>query len=86
MRREWVDAITDTAEHAPPAGLVAAHFHLAEDGHGILNLAEWTDIPSHIAALESPTAGQRWEKTLTRHGIRFHSFERYHPNRSLTVG
>ncbi|MEV0282388.1 antibiotic biosynthesis monooxygenase [Streptomyces sp. NPDC050610] len=83
-RREWVDAITDAAGHEPPAGLVAAHFHLAEDGRGILNLAEWTDVESHIAALESP-AGQRWRDTLDRPGIRFDGFKRYHPNRSLTV-
>ncbi|MFH8979428.1 hypothetical protein [Streptomyces varsoviensis] len=85
LRREWIDSIAATPAGDEPAGLVAGHFHLAEDGRGILNLAEWTDIQSHIDWLDS-TTGQNWRNTLDRPGIHFRDFKRYHPHRSLKVG
>ncbi|MEV0262238.1 antibiotic biosynthesis monooxygenase [Streptomyces sp. NPDC050617] len=85
LRRKWIDSIADTTEHEPP-GLVAGHFHLAEDGRGILNLAEWTDVRSHIDWLESSATGERWRNTLTQEpGIHFGGFKRYYPHRVLTV-
>ncbi|MFE7119061.1 antibiotic biosynthesis monooxygenase [Streptomyces sp. NPDC057654] len=86
LRQEWVDLTTDTAENEPPAGLVAAHFHLAEDGQGILNLAEWTDVQAHAEALESPTSGLRRRNAWSeKHGIIFGGFKRYYPHRVLAV-
>lgn len=51
---DWIDQLASTAAHRPgPEGLIAAHFHLADDGH-ILNVAEWTSDVHHQRTLLPP--------------------------------
>lgn len=86
----WVDAVFDAlaAEPSPPAGGLAAHFHLSLDGTRVLNWAEWIDEASHRDALArsgqgAVGAGERWRAVQTWPGLTASRVTRYRFDRRL---
>jgi hypothetical protein len=86
--KTWIDTVFDAlaAESAPPAGAINGHFHVSLDGTRVLNIAEWVDEASHIAALER--AGNRaigssakWRDVLAFPGLKGSRVTRYRVSR-----
>jgi hypothetical protein len=89
-QRAWVDAVFDAlaSEPDPPAGGIAAHFHLSTDGTRVLNYAEWVDEASHRAALERSGigaigSGPKWRTVQTFPGLKASRVTRYRLDRRL---
>jgi hypothetical protein len=57
--RDWADLVIRAlhTDPAPPAGLVSAQFHLADDGTTVANLAVWTSEADYDRALASGPPG-----------------------------
>jgi hypothetical protein len=86
--RAWVDTVFEAlaAEASPPAGGIAAHFHVSLDGSRVLNYAEWVDEASHVAALErSGTgaigSGPKWRDVQAFPGLKSSRVTRYRVDR-----
>ncbi|MGX2996347.1 hypothetical protein JNUCC64_19075 [Streptomyces sp. JNUCC 64] len=73
-QRDWTDAMFAATAGDPydRAGVIAAHFHTAADGVGVLNLAEWESEAAHRAAFEGApdTATEEAERETARHADR----------------
>ncbi len=89
-QRAWVDAVFDAlaSEPQPPAGGIAAHFHVSTDGTRVLNYAEWIDEASHKAALErsgsgSIGTGPKWRAVQTFPGLKGGRVTRHRFDRRL---
>lgn len=89
-QRGWVDMVFEAlaAEASPPAGGIAAHFHISLDGTRVLNYAEWVDEASHIAALERSGIGAvgsnpMWRNVQTFPGLKGSHVVRYRVARRL---
>ena len=89
-QRAWVDTVFEAiaAESSPPAGGIAAHFHVSLDGTRVLNYAEWVDEASHIAALERSGIGAvgtnpKWRDVQTFPGLKGSHVVRYRVARRL---
>jgi hypothetical protein len=86
----WVEAVFAAlaAEPSPPAGGLAAHFHLSTDGTRVFNWAEWIDEASHRAALERSGqgaigVGPRWRAVQAWPGLQASRVTRYRFDRRL---
>lgn len=84
-QRAWADAVAEAmaADPAPPAGLIAAHFHISLDGTRVVNYAEWSSEQAHIDALAAPGEGigspsPLWERVHRFPGRRSDTVRRYH--------
>lgn len=75
----WVDRLVEASgDQAPPPGMVSAHFHVAVDGTGILNWAEWTDVAAHQATLGHRPADSAVVRVVdATPGVRFAGFQRF---------
>ncbi|MEO5823224.1 MAG: antibiotic biosynthesis monooxygenase [Vicinamibacteraceae bacterium] len=87
-QRAWIDSVFQAieAEPSPPAGGIAAHFHVSTDGRRVLNYAEWIDEASHVAALErsgigAVGSGPRWRAVQTFPGLKGSRVTRYRLDR-----
>ncbi|MEW2069202.1 antibiotic biosynthesis monooxygenase [Streptomyces sp. NPDC007346] len=92
-QRDWVDGVFEAlADDAhPPAGAVAAHFHVSTDGTRVLNYAEWESAEHHIAALAAPGEGigspsPLWERVQKYPGMTGGGVNRYTPALSMRAG
>jgi hypothetical protein len=74
--RAWVDRLVEAGEQQmPPSGMLSAHFHIAVDGTGILNWAEWTDRAAHQATVaHRPTDNEVVQVVDATPGVRFVDF------------
>lgn len=88
----WVDAVFDAlaSEPSPPAGGLAAHFHLSTDGTRVLNWAEWVDEASHREALARSGqgalgAGAKWRAVQAWPGLTAGRVTRYRFERRLVA-
>ncbi|MEU5683517.1 antibiotic biosynthesis monooxygenase [Streptomyces venezuelae] len=52
-QRAFIDGVIAILERTRPPGLLAAHFHMSKDGHGVLNHAEWRDMSAWRRFAES---------------------------------
>ncbi|HYH31778.1 MAG TPA: hypothetical protein VD903_15480 [Pseudonocardia sp.] len=74
----WLDAMlelgpVDTAR----TGLRAASFHISIDGRRVINLAEWTDEASHVAAVNRPKDLDEGEIVHETPGVRVMGHRRF---------
>lgn len=89
-QRAWIDTVFEAiaAEASPPAGGLAAHFHVSLDGTRVLNYAEWVDEASHVAALARSGIGAvgsnpKWRDVQTFPGLKGSDVVRYRLARRL---
>lgn len=77
--RGWVDRLVEAGEQqTAPLGMLSAHFHVALDGTGILNWAEWTDPGAHQVTLgDRPTDSDVVQVVDATPGVRFVGFHRF---------
>jgi hypothetical protein len=92
-QRAWVDTVfaAMAAETTPPAGGIAGHFHVSDDGRRVLNYAEWEDEASHAAALArsgqgTVGAGPKWRDVRAFPGVLASEVRRYRLVRRLVPG
>ncbi|GAA1538117.1 hypothetical protein GCM10009678_20570 [Actinomadura kijaniata] len=83
-QRAWVDALLSLETDDPMPGLLAAHFHLSEDGTEIINYAAWTSREAHRAVMEAPSPDDdplaaEWERLYTWPGLIHAEAQRFQP-------
>jgi Antibiotic biosynthesis monooxygenase len=85
--RAWVDRLVEAGnQQSPPPGLLSAHFHIALDGTGIVNYAEWTDPAAHQATLgPRPTDNAVVRVVDATPGVQFVGFRRFTRWRTVTA-
>jgi Antibiotic biosynthesis monooxygenase len=80
------------SEGEPHPGLIAAHFHISDDGTQILNYAEWVNEQAHRDALEhGPTQGigqtnsPHWRNVQNMPGVTPTGLQRYSLSSLMTA-
>lgn len=93
LSTQWIKAISDAlaSKPEPPAGLIAAHFHISTDGKRVINYAEWKDEASHNEATGagngmdiSKDTSAEWHRVLHFPGMHSKGFKRYPAFRSIS--
>jgi hypothetical protein len=82
---DWSDLLIEAlrTDPSPPAGLVSAQFHLADDGTTVANLAVWTSEADYDRALASGPPGiaqtdtPAWRAVVDFPGIARNTVTRY---------
>jgi hypothetical protein len=66
--QDWIELIFEAiaADGQPPAGLMAGHFYMSDDGRRAVNLAEWVSAEAHAEAVATSAGfmggGPGWSK------------------------
>jgi hypothetical protein len=82
LQREWIDTVCDALDSDRIPGLIAAHFHVCDDGR-IVNLAQWESEAAHDQAMAGRTgiaqrASPAWLRVRTMSGITQRGMQRFH--------
>ncbi|HVL77151.1 MAG TPA: hypothetical protein VM406_14140 [Noviherbaspirillum sp.] len=81
-QRAWIDTVIEALASARIPGLIAAHFHVCDDGR-IVNLAQWESEDAHIRAVEgnggmAQREGSAWQRVRTMPGVTQKGVQRFH--------
>jgi len=82
LQQAWVDTVCSALEGDQIPGLIAAHFHVCDDGR-IVNLAQWESEEAHVKAVAGGAGiAQRdtpeWLRVRTMPGITQAGMQRFH--------
>lgn len=82
LQQEWIDTVCSALQGDPVPGLIAAHFHVCDDGR-IVNFAQWESEAAHVKAMAGGAGiAQRetpeWLRVRTLPGITQRGMQRFH--------
>ncbi|MDR7152490.1 hypothetical protein J2W49_004466 [Hydrogenophaga palleronii] len=81
LQQSWIDAVCAALEGDRVPGLIAAHFHVCDDGR-IANIAQWESEAAHLQAMAGGTGiaqheSSAWHRVRTMPGITQRGLQRF---------